>query len=184
MRMVLPLPRGSPNTQVGSYLPHCRYPSQGILQPTCENCHLWASFSTPALSLHSLSSELPHPCFWAAQQHQGPIQLSTIPVLLFVHCSHHRDGNSISPAFIGPGPERQEPKGLFLLSPSLSPPTPSISCRTHSLPWLHPTTSRFANCKLCVTRPLHNLLLLPGMYLPWLHCLKTSSDITSFEKPL
>lgn len=66
----------------------------------------------------------PPPCFWAVQLHQGPIQLSTTPVLLFIHCSHHRDGNSISPVFIGPGPERQEPKGLFPLSPSLSPPTP------------------------------------------------------------
>lgn len=53
------------------------------------------------LSFHPLSRDLPLPCFCAAQLHQGHIQLSTIPVLLFILCSHHRDGNSISPVFIG-----------------------------------------------------------------------------------
>lgn len=174
--MALLLPPGIPKHPGGLLPPplslFLRHPSAHLWKLTSVGLLFYTSSELPPSFQRS-----PPPCFWAAQLHQGPIQLIPIPVLLFIHSSHHRDGNSISPVFIGPGPERQEPKGL---SPTPSLPTPPPL----AVLWLHPTTSSFANGRLCVTRPLHELLFLPGAHLPWLHCLKTSSDITSFEKPL
>lgn len=123
MRMALPLPPGIPKQPGGLTPPplplFSRHPSAHLWKLTSVGLFFYTSSEPPPSFQRS-----PPPCFWAAQLHQGPIQLSTIPVLLFIHYSHHRDGNSISPVFIGPGPERQDPKRLFPLSPSLSPPTP------------------------------------------------------------
>lgn len=99
MRMALPLPPGIP-----------KHPGR-LLPPPLPLCskhpsvHLWKLTSVGLLFYTSSEpppsfQRFPPPCFWAAQ---GSIPLITIPVLLFIHCSHHRDGNSISPFSLGLG---------------------------------------------------------------------------------
>lgn len=183
VRMALPPPPGIPKHPGGLVPPplplFSRHPPAHLWKLTSVGLCFYTS-SEPPPSFQRASPSL----FWAAQLHQRPIQLSTIPVLLFTHCSHHRDGELHFPSFHRAWARKARANGIVCpLSLSLTT-HPSTSSSTHSPLWLHPTTSSFANCRLCVTRPLHTLLLLPGTHLLWLHCLKTSSDITSFEKPL
>jgi hypothetical protein len=145
VRMALPLPPGIP-----------KHPGR-LLPPPLPLCskhpsvHLWKLTSVGLLFYTSSEpppsfQRFPPPCFWAAQ---GSIPLITIPVLLFIHCSHHRDGNSISPFSLGLG---QKGKSQRDCPPPTFTTHPSTSCSTLAAPHYFKLCKRQALCHQAFAR--------------------------------
>lgn len=179
VRVALPLPLGIPRTPRWAHDSPFAAVLKASLSPPVETdiCGppLLCQLSASALFPESSSP----PCSWVAQLHQGPIQLKHHPWTVYPPLPPSQKWELRFPSSHSAwAMEARVSEGLSPLLPSLAglPPAALSGCIT---PLQASPTTGSVSPGLCT-----RCALLPGTRLPWLHFLKTSSDITSFESPL